>query len=460
MKTKTILAILLISSFLSATEIGDKLKAMTQQVKTEIKDGSAKIKKKLHTIPRNPNKLNKNAQKEGKWTVLLTSGFNHTFDKKRAKYYRIAEYKDGLPQGIIKDYFLDGTLQFEGILLSEFPSVYDGEIRIYYQDGTLKKLRTYKDKKLDGKQQFFSKTGVKQSHKTFIDGKEVGESRLYYVNPHILQSLVQYKDGKKHGTSTSYFQNGELESEEMFEEGKPIGISKTYYESPNSTESLSPYENGLKHGKHCTFYPNGDLKSEKMYRLGKEHGICSYYYENPHILERTFNYVEGMRQGEHYTYFPNGDVEFTGKFVNDKESGIWKLNFYDEDFRYKYFQDGKEISPLNLSKLGVFEYLLRLFKSENTSVVTSIKTNEWNLEIYLPLLIQQLDSEIKIKSVVFIEQTSVDEKEFTTLGFEIQYLLEGYLQGVYPPDIEHSEFRSNPDKYLKMLDRFNRKTKQ
>jgi len=88
-----------------------------------------------------------NGKKEGKCITLITSSYQETRKFEDAEYYRIANYKNGKPKGIVRDYYMDGSLQFEGKLLSGFPSIYDGTIKFYYSNGKLRKKAKYKDVK-------------------------------------------------------------------------------------------------------------------------------------------------------------------------------------------------------------------------------------------------------------------------------------------------------------------------
>jgi antitoxin component YwqK of YwqJK toxin-antitoxin module len=108
-------------------------------------DGNPIYSTKFPTALKQPNELNENGNKQGLWITFMFSNFEQCLLAEDASYYRIAEYEDGVPQGIVRDYYRDGKLQFEGKLISEFPSVYDETIRIYWASGSLKKEEVYKN---------------------------------------------------------------------------------------------------------------------------------------------------------------------------------------------------------------------------------------------------------------------------------------------------------------------------
>lgn len=88
-----------------------------------------------------------NGRKEGKCITFMTKSFRETRAYEHASYYRIAKYKHGSPIGKVKDYFLDGILQFVGRLNSEFPSSYDGIVKLYSSNGELRRKVKYKNGK-------------------------------------------------------------------------------------------------------------------------------------------------------------------------------------------------------------------------------------------------------------------------------------------------------------------------
>lgn len=101
-------------------------------------------------IPQNPNKKDGQGKKQGTWTILMDGNNNVITDASKAQFYRVANYKDDLPIGEIKDYWMDGALQMVAeSLISESPDVYEGCVIWYKQDNSFSNCRCFKDGKLD-----------------------------------------------------------------------------------------------------------------------------------------------------------------------------------------------------------------------------------------------------------------------------------------------------------------------
>jgi CHAT domain-containing protein len=99
-------------------------------------------------IPQNPNVTDKNGLRQGKWTIWFTKNWETTSTKDSIAYYRLIEYKEDKPVGIVIDYYLSGKKQFEGQLLADRPEeVNEGNTVWYYQNGNKMKDVTYKEGK-------------------------------------------------------------------------------------------------------------------------------------------------------------------------------------------------------------------------------------------------------------------------------------------------------------------------
>ena len=95
-------------------------------------------------IPDNPNSYDKKGRKTGTWTILFDQDFAPTDNLDSVEYYRIISYKNGLPDGLVNDYYINGNIQWEGILLSDEPEdIVDGECIYYWDNGQKKLIETY-----------------------------------------------------------------------------------------------------------------------------------------------------------------------------------------------------------------------------------------------------------------------------------------------------------------------------
>ena len=89
--------------------------------------------------------------KEGEQTIFYNNRWK-TCSRENASYYRVINLDSTLnPVGMVKDYYMDGTLQSEG-KLTEFnfgnninKDVADGIWNYYYSNGNLSKISLYEN---------------------------------------------------------------------------------------------------------------------------------------------------------------------------------------------------------------------------------------------------------------------------------------------------------------------------
>ena len=95
------------------------------------------------SIPSAPNSINKKGRKDGEWVERYDStwgmlGANST---KVPAFYRKITYKDGVPKGPVRDYYVNGVLQMEGNYMADksqnYKLVEDGEFKFYHPNGRL-----------------------------------------------------------------------------------------------------------------------------------------------------------------------------------------------------------------------------------------------------------------------------------------------------------------------------------
>jgi tetratricopeptide (TPR) repeat protein len=108
-------------------------------------------------IPTNPNNTDAQGKRQGKWTILFDKNWKPVVEKDSAVYYRLIDYKDDMPAGLVKDYFKSGKLQFTGAMVQDRPE----EI-------------------LTGKITWFSEDGIKEKESLYAYGKPVDRTGVYY----------------------------------------------------------------------------------------------------------------------------------------------------------------------------------------------------------------------------------------------------------------------------------------
>lgn len=129
------------------------------------------------TIPQNPNKVSGDVR-QGKWTLLFDKDWNQITDASKAIYYRLIEYRQGKPTGTARDYFANGTLQWEGQLEGENPDINSGVCIWYNTNGTKQRESTYVNGKRNGKEILYS-DGKKYAEGTYTDDQK-NPDWIYY----------------------------------------------------------------------------------------------------------------------------------------------------------------------------------------------------------------------------------------------------------------------------------------
>lgn len=89
-----------------------------------------------------------------------------------------------------------------------------GELLVYFKDGTLTEKSSYKDGLMHGLSTIFNENGIKIKAFIYVNGQLNGSVK-YYSNSGALEIEGQYKNDKKHGI-WYYYENGILKKEKDF----------------------------------------------------------------------------------------------------------------------------------------------------------------------------------------------------------------------------------------------------
>jgi len=210
--------------------------------------------------------------------------------KENAQYYRTVEASGG--QFLVKDFFMDGRLQFKSLSKSnKEPLSLEGEAIWYNEDGSLAKKGFYKD------------------------DKPHGDVTTHYSNGE-LKSEEKYVLGELNGVYTEYFPNGEISNQANFVAHKIHGLH-TKYSSPNQLEFKLNYKKGVMDGPYEIYTSSGDLFHQGSAKDGVQDGKCTnYYFEGQ--LRKTYTIKDKKLHGKYIEYTSKGDVSTTGEFEDGK----------------------------------------------------------------------------------------------------------------------------------------------
>ncbi len=153
--------------------------------------------------------LTVNGLQEGKWIYYYFTDIDWTHittDTNRATNYCLTIYKNGIPNGIQRKYYMRGELQEKA----------------YYMNGTL-----------NGFDVTYYVNGRVKSEAHYTNGIENGIERIYYENG-ITEFEINYIDGKRSGIAKMYRENGHLYTEAFYKNGI-AGPTKYYDDSGKET---------------------------------------------------------------------------------------------------------------------------------------------------------------------------------------------------------------------------------
>lgn len=137
---------------------------------------------------------------------IVTEFFNAEWQRCEAKdalYYRRIKYKaPNIPNGEVKDYYIDGTLQsiFTPIYINYADSekdFFEGKFISYYKNGNKEKEHDYYNSQVDGK------------------------AILYFENGQV-QAILDYANGVEHGEHYWYYKTGKLQRYYLYDKGELV----------------------------------------------------------------------------------------------------------------------------------------------------------------------------------------------------------------------------------------------
>lgn len=176
-------------------------------------------------------------------TIYYDKDWKVVSSKSKAEYYRLVTLDTyGKPQGIVKDYYITGELQWEGIM--SYIDKYDNKNDIS-----------------EGLSTWYYKNGKKSRQSTMKGDKEIGTTTYWYENGNIARTCVYNDNGELNGEYIDYYENGKLKFKGTFSNGNPTDkwfIECDEFEKCNKIF----YENFVDNHNEWTIDNNDTYKSE------------------------------------------------------------------------------------------------------------------------------------------------------------------------------------------------------
>lgn len=276
-------------------------------------------------------------RKQGTWTKTWPNG--------KTRY--MGQFRDDKPWGSFRHYSEDGKLA----TVQEYaPDGVTSRATHYHPNGQVMARGKYVGQQKDSTWNYFDEAGIAQSVERYKQGKLDGERVVYYDNGQIAE-LTTFKLGVQHGPWKQFFMNGTPKAKAEFVNGEPEGTMSwfypdggkeiegkvvngqrdgvwIYYNEDNSIQLTMAYTMGelantrYMNGSFKEYYDDDQLKLEVTYKDGKKNGPFKEYYPNGKQVKRTVPGDPNMGiQPEEEIVWDGQVVKRTGTYKNDQLDG-------------------------------------------------------------------------------------------------------------------------------------------
>jgi antitoxin component YwqK of YwqJK toxin-antitoxin module len=211
------------------------------------------------------------------YIILIISILTFSCSEKKSKEIIMDKYPNGNPKSvniffdkesyILKDYYLDGKLEFEGKIVNEKFVEYK---KSYFENGALKEKVQLSDSAdldyccPDGYYEMYNKNGnLKQTH-ILLAGELNGLLEVYDSLGIIIVDFEMEND-LKNGNSKKYHLNGKISSIKKFRNDTLTDISYFFNESGDSIKTHGTYK-GQKDFPFKYWKKNGNTLEGKYYQ--------------------------------------------------------------------------------------------------------------------------------------------------------------------------------------------------
>jgi antitoxin component YwqK of YwqJK toxin-antitoxin module/CHAT domain-containing protein len=312
-------------------------------------------------FPISPNAFDAQGRREGHWTILYDSAWKEVHDVDSVVYYRLIRFENGKPSGKVRDFYRNGTRQWDGELTSITPEVFaDGVWNYYHENGTLSKKQTFKNGKANGPETNYTKTG-KLNYTGQNKDSEADGLFIYYYEDGRKSGEAWFKNNKRNGITTNFYPNGKVKDAVNYVDGNAQGLFVGYHEDGKMSYSVQ-FVNNIISGLYQSYFPDGSTQTKGQKENDNKIGEW-LYYSAPGVLDSKGNYAEGYRNGDWADYFSNGKVKARMNHLDGYKHGPYQTwledgslaeqgtYWYDkQDSAWQYFYPSGKIKEEKIFK--------------------------------------------------------------------------------------------------------------
>jgi len=149
---------------------------------------------------KNPNVTDASGKRQGAWTIFYDTDWDEVAkNSDRIVYYRLVSYKDDKPTSIVKDYYKNGVVQFEGNIIQDRPEeLREGDCIFYDEKGIKRQVSTYKNNKLVSQVYYDAQGNVDSNSFDIITEQADG----LYENKKYKEAVILYEKAKEKAEKT------------------------------------------------------------------------------------------------------------------------------------------------------------------------------------------------------------------------------------------------------------------
>jgi antitoxin component YwqK of YwqJK toxin-antitoxin module/Tfp pilus assembly protein PilF len=221
-------------------------------------------------------------------------------------------YLHNLMNGLWKNYFFDGTVEYERFYKN---GLLDSTYHRYYFGGKPYSEGQYAAGAAYGTWKTYNEDGTLYSTAVFENDKRNGKT-VYYYSSGKPEIEIDYKDDVRDGFYKRFSEDGPLVYQLRFKNGTPVGYTYPGKDGQLVAEIAIPGGNG----KVETFYPNGRPSAKFAYVDGDVNGDDFLYYPDGKVW-RQHHLVYGDYEGAIKNFYADGTIESEYNYIHDELNG-------------------------------------------------------------------------------------------------------------------------------------------
>lgn len=332
--------------------------------------------------------------KQGRSTARVTSYHDN------GQLWQYLEVVDGRAHGFYREYYPNGQLQIESIVIEGLADIhdaakasfiFDGLSHVFNDHGQLIAEIHYEKGDLSAPSRYYHDNGTLQKIIPYTEGLIEGDVCLYDEKGGLLEQ-IPYVAGQKHGVAHSSryketYDAGLLHDAEYYDPARNLiahikdGKGKQALFDEDILHALIEYNNGIPEGEAAFFFPDGTLQLTYRIKDGMKNGEeCAYYPSKPGEKPKpklSVHWHDDILQGVVKTWYPSGGMESQREIFGGKKQGLcfaWYksgdlmlMEEYENDLLIKasYFKRGDK-TPV--SKIDSGKGIASLYTSEGVFV--------------------------------------------------------------------------------------------